>query len=236
MKVATTSRRGQQRAENQDRIVVDDTVLGSDVRGTTEFDTGPLTLLAVIDGMGGHPAGGVAAAAVADVMASGFRRLRTPEDVGRLVAAANDELYAMMDRVPGLRGMGAAAAGVFTASDGLVVFNVGDARVYLHSSGYLMQASVDDRRPGDDHGPVTQSLGGLRAHSPVQVHLSSEPHDGGTALVASDGLFTRVSHERLAEAMAGPPARAAGRLLDTALAAGSRDDISLGLLQLPSHG
>ncbi len=236
MKIAATTRRGQRRAENQDRIVVDSTVLGSDVGGTTEFDTGPLTLLAVIDGMGGHPAGGVAAAAAADVMASGFRRLRTREDVGRLVEDANDELYALMDRVSGLSGMGAAVAGIFTASDGLVIFNVGDARVYLHSSGYLMQASIDDRRPGDDTGPVTQSLGGLRAHSPVQVHLSSEPYDGGTALVASDGLFSQVSHERLAEAMAAPPARAASRLLDTALAAGSQDDISLGLLQLPSHG
>ena len=233
MKIAAVSHPGRRRTENQDRIVVDDTVLGSNVGATAEFDVGPLTLLAVIDGMGGHQAGGVAAAAAADVLASGFRRLRTSDDVEKLVSEANDELYAMMDRMPALSGMGATVAGVFTASDGLVIFNVGDSRVYLHSSGYLMQASVDDRRPGNERGPVTQSLGGLHAHSPVEVHVSSESYDSGAVLVASDGLFGQVSHERLAEAMAAPPDRAASRLLDAALAAGGHDNISLGLLELP---
>ena len=236
MRMAAISHPGRRRSENQDRIVVDDAVLGSDVRGATEVDVGPLTLLAVIDGMGGHPAGGVAAAAAADVLASGFRRLRTCEDVGRLVSRANDELYAMMGRVPGLSGMGAAVAGVFTAPDGLAIFNVGDVRVYLHSGGYLMQASLDDRRSGDGGGALTQALGGLHAHSPVQVHLSSEPYDRGTVLVASDGLFSEMPHERLAEAMADPPAQAASRLLDEALAAGGRDNISLALLELSENG
>lgn len=233
MRMAAISHRGLRRSENQDRIVVDDAVLGSDVCGATELDVGPPTLLAVVDGMGGHPAGGVAAAAAADVLASGFRRLRTCEDVGRLVSQANDELYALMGRVPGLSGMGAAVAGVFAAPGGLAIFNVGDVRVYLHSGGYLMQASIDDRRSG---GALTQSLGGLHAHSPVQVHLSSEPYDRGTVLVASDGLFAQAPHERLAEAMADPPAAAAGRLLDEALAAGGHDNISLVLLELSEHG
>ena len=235
MRMAAISHRGRLRSENQDRIVVDDAVLGSEVCGATELEVDPPTLLAVVDGMGGHPAGGVAAAAAADVLASGFRRLRTCEDVGRLVSQANDELYALMGRVPGLSGMGAAVAGVFAAPGGLAIFNVGDVRVYLHSGGYLMQASIDDRRPGDG-GTLTQSLGGLHAQSPVQVHLSSEPYDRGTVLVASDGLFTQAPHARLVEAMADPPAVAAGRLLDEALTAGGRDNISLILLELSQHG
>ena len=234
MRMAAVSHRGLRRSENQDRIVVDGAVLGSDVCGATELDVGPPTLLAVVDGMGGHPAGGVAAAAAADVLASGFRRLRTCEDVGRLVSQANDELYALMGRVPGLSGMGAAVAGVFAAPGELAIFNVGDVRVYLHSGGYLMQASIDDRLSGG--GALTQSLGGLHAHSPVQVHLSSEPYDPGTVLVASDGLFAQTPHERLAEAMADPPAAAAGRLLDEALTAGGHDNISLVLLELSEHG
>ena len=236
MKIAATSHPGLRRTDNQDRVVVDDTVLGSDIGEAAEFDVGPLTLLAVIDGMGGHPAGGVAAAVAADVLASGFRRLRTSIDIEKLVSRANDELYATMGRVPGLSGMGATVAGVFTAPDGLAIFNVGDVRVYLRSSDYLMQASVDDHRPGDDRGPLTQALGGLHAHSPVQIHLSSEPYDSGTVLVASDGLFTQVPHERLTEATAAPPAQAASRLLEEALAAGGHDNISVGLLELPDNG
>ena len=236
MKVAAISHRGRRRAENQDRVVIDDTVLGSNVCEASEFNVGPLTLLAVVDGMGGHPAGGVAAATAADVLASGFRRLRTVNDVRRLVSEANDELYDMMHRVPGLSGMGAAVAGVFTAADRLVVFNVGDARVYLHTSGYLLQVSIDDLHPDDQRGPLTQSLGGLHTPSPIRVNLSSEPYDGATVLVASDGLFADVAHDRLAEAMSDPSAQTARRLLDTALAVGGHDNISLGLLELPQNG
>ena len=236
MKIAAMCHRGLRRAEQQDRTVVDDTVLGSNVSGATVFDVAPPTLLAVVDGMGGHPAGGVAAAVAADVLASGFRQLRTCDDVEKLVQRANDELYAMMGLVPALSGMGATVAGVFTAPDGLTIFNVGDVRVYLRSSNYLMQASVDDRRPGDNRGPVTQSLGGLHTHSPVQVHVASEPYERGTVLVASDGLFAQVSREQLAEAMSDPPAQAAHRLIDQALAAGGHDNISVGLLQLAENG
>lgn len=236
MKVAAISHLGLLRDENQDRVVIDGTVLGSNICGVSEFDVGPFTLLAVVDGMGGHPAGGVAAAIVADVLASGFSRLRTAEDVEKLVSEANDELYTMMGRVPALSRMGAVVAGVFTAADGLVVFNVGDARVYLHSSDYLMQASIDDRHPDDRRGFLTQSLGGLHTHSPIRVHLSSEPYDSTTVLVASDGLSDDVPHDRLAEAVSGAPAQAARQLLDAALAAGGHDNISLGLLELLENG
>jgi len=232
MRIAAITHRGLCRDENQDRIVIDGVVLGSGARGTAELDVGALSLLAVIDGMGGHPAGGVAAAVAADVMASGFQQLRTADDVEALVSAANDELYAMMGRVPGLGGMGATIAGVFTTPDHLVIFNVGDARVYLHSCGYLMQATVDDRRAGTSNGPVTQSLGGLCARSPVDVHVTIEPHDGDSLLVASDGLFSRVPHGRLAQAMSAPVATAARQLLDAALATGGHDNISLALLEL----
>ena len=232
MRVAAITHRGLHREENQDRIVVDNVVVGSGARGLTELDVGPLSLLAVVDGMGGHPAGGVAASIAADVMASGFTKLRNAADVEALVGTANDRLYAMMGRVPGLRGMGATIAGVFAVDDELVVFNVGDARVYLYACGYLMQATVDDRRPGSRDGAVTQSLGGLSTPSPVDVHLSREPHEGERLLVASDGLFSRVPHDRLALAMDAPFAESARQLLADALRAGGHDNISLGLLEL----
>ena len=212
--------------------MVDGAVLGSGIDGVVEFDVDPPSLLAVVDGMGGHSAGGVAAAAAADVMASGYGRMRTPQDVEALVSAANDELYAMMGRVPGLSGMGATIAGVFASPDGLVIFNVGDARVYLHIDRYLMQASVDDRRPGDDHGPVTQALGGRCTHSPVDVHTSMESIACGKVLVASDGLFAHVPQDRLAREMTAPAGRAARSLAGAALEAGGHDNISLGLLEL----
>lgn len=232
MRVAAITHRGLRSEENQDRIVVDNVVLGSGLRGLAELDVGSPSLLAVVDGMGGHPAGGVAASIAADVMASGFKKLHTAEDVEALVGAANDELYSMMSKVPGLCGMGATIAGVSAVGDELVIFNVGDARVYLYACGYLMQATVDDRRPGSQDGAVTQSLGGLSTPSPVEVHISREHHEGERLLVASDGLFSRVPHDRLARTMSAPFTEAARQLLAEALRAGGHDNISLGLLEL----
>lgn len=233
MKVAALTHPGLRRSENQDRVVVDGVVLASGRAETIEFDAGPDVLVAVVDGMGGHPAGGVAAAVVADVVASGHGRLGSATDVRDLVVEANDEIYAMMDRVPGLAGMGATIAGVAAIADELVIFNVGDARVYLQASGYLIQASIDDCRPGAASGAITQSLGGRPSHTAVDVHLSREPLQAGRILVASDGLFARGVHEGLAAAMDQPFGAASSALLRVALDAGGDDNVSIALLELP---
>lgn len=225
---------GWHRAENQDRVVVDGVVLASGNADPVSFDGGPNVLVAVLDGMGGHPAGGVAAAVAADVMASGRRRLDSASDVGELVSKANDEVYAMMGRVPGLTGMGATIAGVAAIADELVIFNVGDSRVYLQASGYLIQASVDDHVAGAAPGAISQSLGGLPSRAAVNVHLSRESRQGGRVLVASDGLFAHSPHEDLEAAMNRPLADAAEALLRSALDAGGEDNVSVVLLEPPS--
>ena len=232
MRLVALTHPGWRRAENQDRVVVDGVVLASGKAEPVCFNVGPNVLVAVIDGMGGHPAGGVAAALAADVMASGHGRLGSAADVGGLVSRANDEIYTMMNRVPGLVGMGATVAGVAAINDELVVFNVGDARVYLEASGYLIQASIDDRPPGGGSGAISQSLGGLASHTAVDVHLSREPRQSGRVLVASDGLFTHSPHEDLAAAMNLPLPGAAEALLRSALDAGGEDNVSIALLDL----
>ncbi len=214
--------------------MINGVVLASGSSEPVEFGVGPNVLVAVIDGMGGHPAGGVAAAIAADVVASGHRRLDSASDVRALVLEANDEIYAMMGRVPGLAGMGATIAGVAAIPDELVIFNVGDARVYLQASGYLIQASIDDCRPGAAPGAITQSLGGRPSHTAVDVHLSREPRQGGRILVASDGLFARGHHEDLASAMSQPFAAATNALLRSAFDGGGNDNVSIALLELAS--
>ena len=211
--------------------MIDGVVLASGKAEPVCFNVGPNVLVAVIDGMGGHPAGGVAAAVAADVIASGHRRPNSAADVGALVSRANDEIYTMMNRVPGLIGMGATVAGVAAISDELVVFNVGDARVYLQASGYLIQASIDDRAARGS-GAISQSLGGLASHTAVDVHLSREPRQGGRVLVASDGLFAHSPHEDLAAAMSLLLPDAAEALLRLALDAGGEDNVSIALLEL----
>lgn len=230
MMAVSVTHPGLARTENQDRVVIDGKVLASGVSEPVFVDVEMGCLVAVIDGMGGHTAGSVAAAIAADVVASGHRQLRSPADVQALVSTANDELYGMMDRVPALRGMGATIAGLTVASGELIVFNVGDARVYLADAGFLMQASVDDRRPGAGRGAIMQSLGGLPVYTPVQVHTSYEPVGTGRALVASDGLFDAATHEAMTVAIDSSLRGAARALLELALAGGGSDNISFCLI------
>ena len=69
MAVLTRQRSG--REINQDRVVVNDTVADSDHPTTAVLTVDPPSLIAVLDGLGGHPAGDIAAALAAEVIASG---------------------------------------------------------------------------------------------------------------------------------------------------------------------
>lgn len=230
MRVAAATHRGHHREENQDRIVIEGVVLATGVSDTVAFEVDVPCLAAVVDGMGGHPGGGVAAAIVADVLASHLGELHGADDVIAMVRRANDAVYAAMARIPALAGMGATVAGAFVTEAEVIVFNVGDARVYLEGSGYLLQASVDDRAPGARHGPIIQSLGGLQNFSPVEVHVSVEPRASGRILMASDGLFADVAHDRLETACRGPLLRSVAGLQQTALDAGGRDNIAVAMI------
>jgi serine/threonine protein phosphatase PrpC len=58
--------------------------------------------------------------------------------------------------------MGTTVAGVVVTADLVLVFNVGDSRVYAAGPGGVRQLSTDDRLSGDDllPGIVTHALGG----------------------------------------------------------------------------
>ncbi len=55
LKVAVLTRRGSGRAINQDRVVVNHTVVGSEHPTTAMFTVEPPSMIAVLDGLGGHP-------------------------------------------------------------------------------------------------------------------------------------------------------------------------------------
>lgn len=232
LRVAAMTRRGTRGDNNQDRVVINGVVLASGNPDLALFNLQPDSLVAVLDGMGGHPAGDVAAAIAADVVASGHRGVEDASGVKSLVSKANSELYATMGRSPSLAGMGTTIAGVVATSDSLVCFNVGDSRVYVHGGGYLVQASTDDRSEGRSPDLLTQSLGGLQHYAAVEVHISCEPLGSGRVLVATDGLFSRTSHDALMRAMQRPPEEAVDSLIAEALGSGSDDDISVVVMEM----
>ena len=119
-------------------------------------------LFVLADGMGGHPAGDVAAALAADAVRRVVqqRRSRRAADAyvgqpdresrsrlfGVLKAAvedANDRVLAAAERDPRRQGMGTTLDVVWLARDHAFVAHVGDSRVYLARSSAVLQLTQD---------------------------------------------------------------------------------------------
>jgi len=228
LRVAVSTRRGSGRDVNQDRVVVGSTVVDSNAPITTMFDLGCRSVVAVLDGLGGHPAGDIAAASAAEVIAQGSSRVETEQDVVSLVEQANRVLYDAMVLHKGLREMGTTIAGVLVNPGQVVVFWVGDSRVYLHSGDGLAQVTVDDW----EDGYITQTLGGCPWFHPIQVHTITVPTGGGRILAATDGLFGLTTAARLFRAVKGSLENIPEQLLGVAVESGNHDDFSVAVIDL----
>jgi len=206
----------------------------------------------VADGMGGHAAGEVASRLVVEE----FSHL-----AGR-TAASPDEVHACFHRTAARlaevvgtgRTAGTTVAGVaIAAHDGgsyWLVFNIGDSRVYRLAGGALEQISVDHSVVQElmDRGEigVEQALRHPERHVITRaVVTGAEPEPdywlipAGLAdrvLICSDGLTSELDDEALRTVLASvaDPQAAAQLLVDAALAAGGRDNVSAVVVDVAS--
>lgn len=219
---------GHRRAANEDSYVVQPPVF------------------AVADGMGGHASGDVASAAVvtrlAEIAGRGFA---TTADVDRALVKATDDIeVATGDNI---LGVGTTVSGaVLTIEDGVAcfgVFNVGDSRVYRFERNELRQVTVDhsvvqemvdsgliDRDQAENHpdsNVITRAVGFNAAPIADYWNIPLEP--GLRLLVCTDGLTKEIGDARLRLHLAAglSPAETANALVDAALAAGGRDNVTL---------
>ena len=126
---------------------------------TFNHPCGMVTLLAVADGLGGHPAGEVASSlavtTIRRVVGEGLPLIQDPgpEELMRLLATgfheANAQILAAGARDPAREGMGTTlVAAVITDADDCVIGNIGDSRAYLVSQRM--------RRVTQDHSRVQE--------------------------------------------------------------------------------
>ncbi|MGR0318076.1 PP2C family protein-serine/threonine phosphatase [Agromyces sp. ZXT2-3] len=206
----------------------------------------------VADGMGGHARGDAASRAVVDT----FRRHldegapSTPERVLDAIHSSNDVVRTLSDEGDeGTAVAGTTVTGValVDAGDGRgvhwMVFNVGDSRVYVWDGRRLEQVTVDhsavqemvdaglisaeDAERHPDRNVITRAVG-ADAHVEPDVWLI--PAIGRQVfLICSDGLSKEVGDAEIGRILAGHSMHAAGlagELVDAALAAGARDNVS----------
>ncbi|MFJ8629341.1 PP2C family protein-serine/threonine phosphatase [Streptomyces sp. NPDC093568] len=240
--VSAISHPGLLRERNEDSLVVGPWTLCGTVTEnpqTLVFPLGTPLVVAVADGLGGHPGGDVASSLVARRMAALGPALSSEVAVRDAVNACNLAVYqaAGGEERSELSGMGTTIAGVVVRPESLLVFNVGDSQVFAASGAELRQLSVDDsppHPPGRTTTLVTQSLGGSLTYRAVAPHVSAEPlASGDRFLICSDGLTDPVAPDVLEEILdEHEDGRAAFELWKAAIEAGGPDNITVALVRV----
>lgn len=235
LRAAADTNAGLQRDVNQDRIHVDL------ARG----------LFVVIDGVGGHAAGGKAADIALAMVRSRLER-ETGSAVDRVreaIAIANNEIYGAAVLRPEWSGMACVLTVVVVDDTRAVVGHVGDTRLYKLGADRIDKVTRDHSPVGEREDASELSEHEAMHHprrNEVYRDVGSDPHQPGdpdfidaceiafepdaALLLCSDGLTDLVSSSSLYDIVrrfAGQPDQVVKELIDAANAAGGKDNISV---------
>jgi serine/threonine protein phosphatase PrpC len=241
--VSALSHPGLLRERNEDSLVVGPWTLCATVTESPQtlvFPLGTPLVVAVADGLGGHPGGDVASALVVRRIASIGPALSSADAVHDALNACNRAVFeaAGGDEGSPIAGMGTTIAGTVVQPDSLLAFNVGDSRVFAASRDGLRQVSVDDSPPLEpglrSTSLVTQCLGGSLGYRAVHPHVTSASlSPGDRYLICTDGVTDPLTTDVLEEVMREhDDGRAAFELWKAAIEAGGPDNITLAVVRV----
>lgn len=206
-------------------------------------------LYAVADGMGGHRGGNVASAMAVGALQAIDLSLQPKEALlQEAVNAANTSIWERQLQDVSLSGMGTTLTALWEGEEQLLIAHVGDSRAYHYINGQLFQVTTDHSLVGEllrsgainaeqarnypYRNIVTRAVG---TDATLQTDFYRlEKMKGSKFLLCSDGLTEYATTEQLIHAFTQPLEVAADYLLQLALAAGGRDNITLILLEVPA--
>jgi PPM family protein phosphatase len=238
--VSALSHDGLVRGHNEDSLVVGPWTLCAATTLTPQtlyFPVGDPVLVAVADGLGGHPAGDEASSLAVCHLARIGSELTDEDAIRDGVLGCNDIVYAEAARDRERTGMGTTLAGIVLTGELAFAFNVGDSRVYEYDGG-LAQLSIDDNEgpgPGERRSSVlTQSLGGRVVAATIRPHISSRPlGDTSRYLVCTDGLTDAVDEPTIAAVLdKHEGGRAVFELWRRASEGGAPDNVTIALAEV----
>jgi serine/threonine protein phosphatase PrpC len=226
---------GRTRTENQDSVLPE---------GAGEGSGG---VVAVADGLGGHPGGEIASRCAVDAVAD------APEgiDGASVIGAVHDRIIARIAEALGERSELIAMATTLTlavlAPDSPIeVAHVGDSRAYLASGSNIVQVTEDhthgmdrvvagelslEEAQDDPDWHVMSNWLGFESYRVASYRVPVEP--GDRLLLCSDGLSNMLADDRIAEILAvGTVERSAAALIDAANEAGGLDNITVVVVEV----
>lgn len=209
------------------------------------------------DGMGGHPAGEIAAALTLDLCS----KYLTPgwdrggDSAARLreiMVEVNQELQEVVAMESDLAGMGTTLCILAFLNGKAVCGHVGDSRIYRLREGGLELLTQDDslenalrlagraseaKRAGEQYSNVVmQAMGASPVVQPTVTIYPIERED--LFLLCSDGLTDMVEEHEIEALLCSPSSleKRATRLIEAARSAGGNDNITVVLVEADGAG
>jgi serine/threonine protein phosphatase PrpC len=211
----------------------------------------------VVDGMGGHAAGELAAQTAVDAIRVALEGKRgAPEDrVRRAIATANNAIFEIAQRADELRGMACVLTLALLEDGQITIGHVGDSRLYVIWNGAIRKLTADHSPVGEweDAGELSQEEAmshprrnevfrdvGSRQREPgeedfIDIRTCQFKSDAAF-LLCSDGLTDQLTSAQIREIVdryRGDPATVVGELVEAANDAGGKDNVSVVLVAGP---
>ncbi len=239
LRYATLSDQGTERGNNEDAV-------GSYVEAPTHV------LLAVADGVSGEEGGEIASRTAVDVTIRAYKEsaasLGALRRLYRAAQQANIEIHDCALVVTELRRMSTTLTAMVFEGGTVYAAHVGDSRLYLLHEGTLTQKTKDHTVAGErqrlklinaerarnhpDRSVLTRSVG--RELIVAVDRISFSVGGGDALLLCSDGLYNVLEEDEIAQVLgrAEDPEKACRALIDNANARGTRDNLTVGVLQV----
>ena len=204
----------------------------------------------VIDGVGGHAAGGKAADVAASMLRARLDRETGPvaDRLREAIAIANTEIHTLAATRPEWKGMACVLTAVVVRDGHATIGHVGDTRLYKLRGGRMDKVTRDHSPIGEREDTNELSEAEAMRHprrNEVYRDVGSEPHapdddefvdieeiafeDDAALLLCSDGLTDLVNSTdigRLVQTHAGDPPAVVSALIGAANRAGGKDNVT----------
>ncbi len=209
-----------------------------------------LGLYLVADGMGGHEAGEVASRIVVEHVE---RAVRAGESLEQAVRGSHDAVLAASEAGEGRPGMGSTVVAAQLDGERFRIAWAGDSRAYQMAGGLvrltndhsLVQEMVDrgalseqEARSHPERSLITRAVG-MPDQDTVEVDaVEGRLGPGESLLLCSDGLTEELDDDEIERILGSHrhPRERVAALVDAALAAGGRDNVTVVLVEAPGAG
>ena len=210
-------------------------------------------IYAVADGMGGHQAGEVASSIAIEAVKSMAERERTPgvRALKEMVHAAHNAIAAHAAAHSECAGMGTTLTVLWRGGNYAYIAHVGDSRIYRFREDKLERITQDhslveelvragiitseEARTHPRRNVITRALGTQGENEPDL--LVSDVHKGDVFLLCSDGLNSMIEDAAIEKTLReNDLEHAADSLIEQALAAGGRDNVTVVLYSYHGKG